>query len=194
LHHLYRAMAWLGEILPQDPQDGAEPSAPRTNRAPTRISSRKSCSRGSVTCSPIWPSCSSTPSRSTPRGQEARPSVSAGTHAHLHRASYVKGPTNPSPISETPPDANRTLRSHCGATGGTGLLACRLTGVRRNEAPKLWRPAAGRTDRVEKPTLRLHFIRNSFASGEFFREISRPRALGNRPCRPASLCALDQPP
>src|SRR5215210_2812785 len=30
LHHLYRAMAWLGEELPADEQDGATPFAPRT--------------------------------------------------------------------------------------------------------------------------------------------------------------------
>ena len=29
LHHLYRAMAWLGEELPQEQQDGATPFAPR---------------------------------------------------------------------------------------------------------------------------------------------------------------------
>ena len=32
LHHLYRAMAWLGEALPKDRQDGATPFAPRTNK------------------------------------------------------------------------------------------------------------------------------------------------------------------
>jgi len=32
LHHLYRAMAWLGESLPKDRQDGATPFAPRTNK------------------------------------------------------------------------------------------------------------------------------------------------------------------
>lgn len=30
LHHLYRAMAWLGEALPQDQPSGATPFAPRT--------------------------------------------------------------------------------------------------------------------------------------------------------------------
>src|SRR4051812_3345054 len=30
LHHLYRAMAWLGEELPADQQAGATPFAPRT--------------------------------------------------------------------------------------------------------------------------------------------------------------------
>jgi transposase len=32
LHHLYRAMAWLGEVLPKDQQDGATPFAPRTSK------------------------------------------------------------------------------------------------------------------------------------------------------------------
>lgn len=32
LHHLYRAMAWLGEVLPKDQQNGATPFAPRTNK------------------------------------------------------------------------------------------------------------------------------------------------------------------
>ena len=32
LHHLYRAMAWLVEVLPQDRQGGATPLAPRTNK------------------------------------------------------------------------------------------------------------------------------------------------------------------
>ena len=32
LHHLYRAMAWLGEVLPSTQQDGATPLSPRTNK------------------------------------------------------------------------------------------------------------------------------------------------------------------
>ena len=32
LHHLYRAMAWLGEELPKDQQKGATPFAPRTTK------------------------------------------------------------------------------------------------------------------------------------------------------------------
>ena len=32
LQHLYRAMAWLGEVLAEDQQDGATPFAPRTNK------------------------------------------------------------------------------------------------------------------------------------------------------------------
>jgi len=32
LHQIYRAMAWLGEVLPRDQQDGATPFAPRTNK------------------------------------------------------------------------------------------------------------------------------------------------------------------
>src|SRR5437867_11430154 len=29
---MYRAMAWLGEVLPKDQQNAAAPSAPRTNQ------------------------------------------------------------------------------------------------------------------------------------------------------------------
>ena len=32
LHHLYRAMAWVGEVLPKPQQDGATPFAPRTSK------------------------------------------------------------------------------------------------------------------------------------------------------------------
>ena len=32
LHQLYRAMAWLGEVLPKEQQDGAPPFSPRTNK------------------------------------------------------------------------------------------------------------------------------------------------------------------
>jgi hypothetical protein len=32
LHHLYRAMAWLGEVLPKDQQNAANPFVPRTNK------------------------------------------------------------------------------------------------------------------------------------------------------------------
>ncbi len=32
LHHLYRAMAWLGEVLPKDQQNAATPFAARTNK------------------------------------------------------------------------------------------------------------------------------------------------------------------
>ena len=32
LHQLYRAMAWLGEVLPKDQQNGATPFVPRTNK------------------------------------------------------------------------------------------------------------------------------------------------------------------
>src|SRR3954453_9411554 len=46
LHHLYRAMAWLGEELPADQQGGATPFAP----ARSRTSSRSSGSRAGATC------------------------------------------------------------------------------------------------------------------------------------------------
>lgn len=32
LHHLYRAMAWLGDVLPEDQQNGCTPFVPRTNK------------------------------------------------------------------------------------------------------------------------------------------------------------------
>jgi len=32
LHHLYRAMAWLGEVLPDGQQEGATPFSPRANK------------------------------------------------------------------------------------------------------------------------------------------------------------------
>ncbi|EQD79466.1 transposase, IS4 family protein, partial [mine drainage metagenome] len=49
LHHLYRAMAWLGEPLPKDQQDGATPFAPRTNK--DRI--EEACFSGVATCSDL---------------------------------------------------------------------------------------------------------------------------------------------
>ena len=44
LHHLYRAMAWLGEELPADQQAGATPFAPRTVKS--LPSGRRSRTRG----------------------------------------------------------------------------------------------------------------------------------------------------
>jgi hypothetical protein len=52
-------MAWLGEVLPKDRQDGATPFAPRTNR----ISSRSETDgggygvdqNGNPVCSELWP-------------------------------------------------------------------------------------------------------------------------------------------
>src|SRR5258708_29245254 len=75
LHHLYRAMAWLGEVLPQDQQTGRRPSRPE----PIRTSSRRSGSRSAGICSPVWIWCSSTPLPSTSMEKAARPSASVGT-------------------------------------------------------------------------------------------------------------------
>jgi hypothetical protein len=44
LHHLYRAMAWLGAALPADQQDGATPFAPRCTKS--LPSGRRSRTRG----------------------------------------------------------------------------------------------------------------------------------------------------
>src|SRR5450755_2681852 len=47
LHHLYRAMAWLGEVRSRKSnRTGLHPSC----RVPARISSRRSCSHGIETC------------------------------------------------------------------------------------------------------------------------------------------------
>ena len=76
LHHLYRAMAWLGEELPAEQQAGATPFAPRTvshalcaahgqprplRRARSRTWSRRGCSRAGATSSPSSRWCSWTP-------------------------------------------------------------------------------------------------------------------------------------
>jgi len=76
LHHLYRAMAWLGEELPKDQQDGATPFAPRTNKdlieeALFRAPPRPVLRFGHRILRP--------PPRSTSRAKAARPSASAGT-------------------------------------------------------------------------------------------------------------------
>jgi hypothetical protein len=54
LHHLYRAMAWLGEELSADEQGGATPFAPRT----IKDLSRSACSSAGATCSANSRSCS----------------------------------------------------------------------------------------------------------------------------------------
>ena len=48
LHHLYRAMAWLGEALPADQQDAATPFAPRCMK--DRIPSAKAALRHELGC------------------------------------------------------------------------------------------------------------------------------------------------
>jgi hypothetical protein len=65
LHHLYRAMAWLGKPLEADEQIDAHPFGP----APRRTGSRRSCSPSGGTCSRAWTLCSSTRPRSTSRAK-----------------------------------------------------------------------------------------------------------------------------
>ena len=62
LHHLYRAMAWLGEELPANEQDGRTPFSPRCLKdvvegGCSRIGA--TCSRGSTWCSWIRPASTS---------------------------------------------------------------------------------------------------------------------------------------
>ena len=68
LHHLYRAMAWLGEVLPKDQQKDKTPFAPRC----VKDRSRRRCSHTAATCSPSCNWSSSTPPRSTSRETAAR--------------------------------------------------------------------------------------------------------------------------
>ena len=73
LHHLYRAMAWLGKELAEDQQHGATPFAPRC----LKESSRRNCSRGSAICSARSISCSWTRPASISRERADRPSDNA---------------------------------------------------------------------------------------------------------------------
>ena len=73
LHHLYRAMAWLGEELGQQQQDGATPFAPRCLKDVVE----EGCSRAGAISSArsIW--CSWTPPASISRAPAARASGAA---------------------------------------------------------------------------------------------------------------------
>ena len=75
LHHLYRAMAWLGEELPADEQGGATPFP----RARSRTASRRSCSRAGATCSANSRWCSSTRPRCRSPAPAGRALASAAT-------------------------------------------------------------------------------------------------------------------
>ena len=75
LHHLYRAMAWLGEALPAEAQAGRTPFA----RGAPRTSSRRTCSATAGTCSPPWTWCSSTPPPCTSRARAERAWASMDT-------------------------------------------------------------------------------------------------------------------
>lgn len=82
LHHAYRAMAWLGEELPEAEQAGKTPFAPRCVKDQVEEDS----SRGGATCSATSTWCSSTPPRSTSKAPGARRSAPAAT-------ARVAGPT-----------------------------------------------------------------------------------------------------
>src|SRR5512144_864787 len=72
LHHLYRAIAWLGEELAD--QEGRT-RAPRASRTWWR----SSCSRDGATCSTITTWCSSIPPLSTSMARVARRSAGAAS-------------------------------------------------------------------------------------------------------------------
>ena len=78
LHHLYRAMAWLGERS-WTPRRAARHTRHLLPRAASRTRSRRRCSPAAVTCSASSPSCSWTPLRCASRAQAGRPSGSAAT-------------------------------------------------------------------------------------------------------------------
>jgi hypothetical protein len=75
LHHLYRAMAWLGEALPADRQDGATPFAPPARKT----GSRSNCSRIGATCSAGATWCSWTPPACISRASAANRSGNTAT-------------------------------------------------------------------------------------------------------------------
>src|SRR5512142_520836 len=83
LHHLYRAMAWLGEELPRDQQAGKTPFAPRKRMIPvaavSKTASRRGCSTTAAISSPISHWSSSTRPRSIARARVVRTSASAAS-------------------------------------------------------------------------------------------------------------------
>jgi hypothetical protein len=81
LHHLYRAMAWLGEALPAAQQDGRTPFAPRC----TKDSSRSGCSPIGAICSAGSTWCSWTPPVSTSRARVGRLSAATATARTIAR-------------------------------------------------------------------------------------------------------------
>ena len=74
LHHLYRAMTWLGEELPETRAGRCT----RWRRAASRTSSRSSCLRAGATCSASSRWCSWTPRRCTSRAAAATRSARSG--------------------------------------------------------------------------------------------------------------------
>ena len=77
LYHLYRAMAWLGEELPDGQQKDKTPFAPRCVK--DRIEEKRRCSPTAGTSSPTSNWSSSTPPPSTSRATAARTSASGGS-------------------------------------------------------------------------------------------------------------------
>ena len=71
LHHLYRAMAWLGEELPASEQDDRTPFAPRCLKDVVE----EACSRDGATCSASSISCSWTRPVSISRARAGRRSA-----------------------------------------------------------------------------------------------------------------------
>ena len=76
LHHLYRAMAWLGEELSEEEQDGRTPFSPRCLKD---VVEERLCSRIGVICSRGSTWCSWTPRASTSRAPAARRWASTAT-------------------------------------------------------------------------------------------------------------------
>ncbi len=81
LHHLYRAMAWLGEELPADDQRDRTPFSPRCTKdaiEESLFARRRDLLRR-------WTWCSSTPPRSTSRAKGARRSAGTATARTIAR-------------------------------------------------------------------------------------------------------------
>jgi hypothetical protein len=89
LHHLYRAMAWLGEPLAD--QSGASELAPRCRKSLPRrrpgMSSKRSCSPAGATCLPSSASSSWTPPACPSRDRAAPSWAAAATRKTTARIS-----------------------------------------------------------------------------------------------------------
>jgi hypothetical protein len=83
LHHLYRAMAWLGEELPEQEQDARTPFAPRCTK--DLVEERCSPTGAISSAGSIWYSW--TPPVSTSKARAARPSAATATARIIARTS-----------------------------------------------------------------------------------------------------------